>query len=262
MDRIKETSEREIDSSLDEKTKNKNKAEHAMGRRSALYLGWFSLLAVGAGLLWTATMRVERRSLPSSLSLPLGPQESRARAQVRRLPAAHLARRLDWSQAEALDAMMRGEQGGIFWMEEESEREARIVFGSRRQVFVRGQQKHVDYAQRIFTGKQNADESLAALRAPLATRYSITFSLLVENGDRVDDAVWSWAAEQGWLGHLSTVDPWTVWPVLVVAAALVAAGWRVVTVWECDLKAPGFAGALVAGVRGQAATVSSAGASD
>lgn len=45
-------------------------------------------------------------------------------------------------------------------------------------------------------------------------------------------------------------------------AALVAAGWRVVTVWECDLKEPGFAGALVAGVRGQAATVSSAGASD
>jgi DNA mismatch endonuclease (patch repair protein) len=45
-------------------------------------------------------------------------------------------------------------------------------------------------------------------------------------------------------------------------AALVAAGWRVVTVWECDLKEPGFARALVAGVRGQAATVSSAGASD
>lgn len=40
---------------------------------------------------------------------------------------------------------------------------------------------------------------------------------------RVDDAVWSWAAEQGWLGHLGAVDPWTVWPVLVGAAALVAA---------------------------------------
>ena len=35
--------------------------------------------------------------------------------------------------------------------------------------------------------------------------------------------------------------------------ALEAAGWRVVTVWECDMKAEGFAGRLVAEVRGQAA---------
>lgn len=43
-------------------------------------------------------------------------------------------------------------------------------------------------------------------------------------------------------------------------AALQASGWRVVTAWECDLKAPGFAGALIAEVRDQAATVSPAGA--
>jgi DNA mismatch endonuclease (patch repair protein) len=42
--------------------------------------------------------------------------------------------------------------------------------------------------------------------------------------------------------------------------ALQAAGWRVVTVWECDLKAAGFAEGLVADVRGQAATVSTSGA--
>ncbi len=43
--------------------------------------------------------------------------------------------------------------------------------------------------------------------------------------------------------------------------ALARAGWRVVTVWECDMKAAGFAEGLVAEVRGQAATVSAAGAS-
>ena len=43
--------------------------------------------------------------------------------------------------------------------------------------------------------------------------------------------------------------------------ALARAGWRVVTVWECGMKAAGFAEGLVAEVRGQAATVSAAGAS-
>ncbi len=38
--------------------------------------------------------------------------------------------------------------------------------------------------------------------------------------------------------------------------ALAAAGWRVVTVWECGMKTADFAGTLVAEVRGQAATVS------
>lgn len=42
------------------------------------------------------------------------------------------------------------------------------------------------------------------------------------------------------------------------AEALAAAGWRVVTVWECELKAAGFAARLVAAVRGQAASVSAA----
>jgi DNA mismatch endonuclease, patch repair protein len=39
-------------------------------------------------------------------------------------------------------------------------------------------------------------------------------------------------------------------------AALEADGWRVVTVWECAMKSAGFPDALVAVVRGQAATVS------
>lgn len=43
-------------------------------------------------------------------------------------------------------------------------------------------------------------------------------------------------------------------------AALTAAGWRVVTVWECAMKADGFADRLTAEVRGQAAAVSAAGA--
>ncbi len=38
------------------------------------------------------------------------------------------------------------------------------------------------------------------------------------------------------------------------AAALDAAGWRVLTVWECEMKADGFADRLVAQVRGQAAS--------
>ncbi len=38
--------------------------------------------------------------------------------------------------------------------------------------------------------------------------------------------------------------------------ALAADGWRIITVWECDLKTPGFADRLVAAVRDQAATVS------
>ena len=42
--------------------------------------------------------------------------------------------------------------------------------------------------------------------------------------------------------------------------ALEGAGWRVVTLWECGMKADGFAGALVAEVRGQAATVSASAA--
>jgi DNA mismatch endonuclease (patch repair protein) len=43
------------------------------------------------------------------------------------------------------------------------------------------------------------------------------------------------------------------------SAALQAAGWRVVTVWECGMKSPGFADALVAEVRGQAASATSSG---
>lgn len=48
---------------------------------------------------------------------------------------------------------------------------------------------------------------------------------------------------------------------IATEAALEATGWRVVTVWECDLKAAGFAEALVAEVCGQAATVSAPGTS-
>lgn len=39
-------------------------------------------------------------------------------------------------------------------------------------------------------------------------------------------------------------------------SALQAAGWRVVTVWECGMKGPDFADRLVAAVRDQAAAVS------
>ncbi len=37
--------------------------------------------------------------------------------------------------------------------------------------------------------------------------------------------------------------------------ALAGSGWRVVVVWECEMKQPDFAARLVAGVRGQAASV-------
>jgi DNA mismatch endonuclease (patch repair protein) len=40
-----------------------------------------------------------------------------------------------------------------------------------------------------------------------------------------------------------------------------AAGWRVVTVWECGMKTPDFAARLVAEVRGQAAAVSTSASS-
>ena len=40
------------------------------------------------------------------------------------------------------------------------------------------------------------------------------------------------------------------------AAALAAGGWRVITVWECAMKAPDFADRLLAAVRSQAAAVS------
>ena len=43
--------------------------------------------------------------------------------------------------------------------------------------------------------------------------------------------------------------------------ALEADGWRVVTVWECAMKDPEFAGRLCAAVRGQAAAVSTSSAS-
>lgn len=43
-----------------------------------------------------------------------------------------------------------------------------------------------------------------------------------------------------------------------VEAALIAGGWRVLTVWECRLREPGFAEALTAGVCGQAAALSAA----
>lgn len=41
-----------------------------------------------------------------------------------------------------------------------------------------------------------------------------------------------------------------------VQSELQSAGWRVVTVWECDMRAPDFADTLVAEVTGQAASVS------
>ena len=47
-----------------------------------------------------------------------------------------------------------------------------------------------------------------------------------------------------------------------VVAKLTNDGWRVVTVWECGLKAPDAASKLVAEVTGQAATVSASPASD
>lgn len=37
--------------------------------------------------------------------------------------------------------------------------------------------------------------------------------------------------------------------------ALEASGWRVMTVWECEMRQPGFAATLVAGVEDQAASV-------
>ena len=40
------------------------------------------------------------------------------------------------------------------------------------------------------------------------------------------------------------------------AAALAADGWRVITVWECAMKAPDFADRLLAAVRSHAAAVS------
>ena len=46
-----------------------------------------------------------------------------------------------------------------------------------------------------------------------------------------------------------------------VAARLTDDGWRVVTVWECDLKTPEVASKLVAEVTGQAATVAASSAS-
>ena len=45
-----------------------------------------------------------------------------------------------------------------------------------------------------------------------------------------------------------------------VAAELTAEGWRVVTVWECRLREPGFAEELVVQVQGQAAALSAASA--
>ena len=47
-----------------------------------------------------------------------------------------------------------------------------------------------------------------------------------------------------------------------VIARLTNDGWRVITVWECDLKAPEAASKLVAEVTRQAATVSFASASE
>ncbi|HYC74353.1 very short patch repair endonuclease [Brevundimonas sp.] len=44
-------------------------------------------------------------------------------------------------------------------------------------------------------------------------------------------------------------------------AALEAAGWRVLTIWECEMKSPEFPARLVAAVKDQAAAVSTAGAS-
>ena len=44
----------------------------------------------------------------------------------------------------------------------------------------------------------------------------------------------------------------------VATAALEDAGWRVITVWECEMKAPEFADRLVDGLRPQAAAVSTA----
>ncbi len=43
--------------------------------------------------------------------------------------------------------------------------------------------------------------------------------------------------------------------------ALEAAGWRVLTVWECEMKAPQFPARLVAAVKDQAAAVSTAASS-
>lgn len=40
------------------------------------------------------------------------------------------------------------------------------------------------------------------------------------------------------------------------AAALAANGWRVITIWECAMKAPDFADRLLAAVKDQAAAVS------
>jgi len=45
------------------------------------------------------------------------------------------------------------------------------------------------------------------------------------------------------------------------AAALEAAGWRVITLWECDLKGADFAERLVAEVRGQAAATAASASS-
>ena len=156
-----------------------------MGRRSLLYLVYFSLVPLALLPVWWHTMRVERQPLPEGLELLVKMDRKHSAPRpyaVHEVDASHpLGKLTSWDDTRAVDKLMEAEQDGIFWLKDEAAAPL-VVFGSRRQAFVRGGAEQVSYARRVMTTEGGATN----LTAPIASRYAVTFSLLHEGGQRYE----------------------------------------------------------------------------
>ncbi len=149
-------------------------------KRAVYFLIYFTLVPVVIVPLWRAMMGVERATIGVDLQ-KLG---RTAPLAARRVAVHALKQAVPWDDAAAADELMGGLGDGVFV---EQEGEPLVVFGSRRQAWVRGGRdgEAVRYAVAAMSGV--AFESL--LVVPVSTRYALTFSLLSAGSDK--PAAWN-----------------------------------------------------------------------
>jgi hypothetical protein len=144
-------------------------------RRALWYLLYFSLVPAVILPLWKVMMGVERADIGVDLRA-LGPA---ARLERREVAVHRLAVDLPWEDAGKADELMRDQPDGVFHAEEPGE--PLVVFGSRRQAWVRGLDREgVAYAVAAMSGRAFQSDVVV----PVSTRYGVTFSLLCAGAEK------------------------------------------------------------------------------
>lgn len=141
-------------------------------KRALCFLLFFSLVGGCVVLLWFSMMTVERASFPDLESVGIMPK----RKTKRSVDVHDLAIDLPWDDAEKADELMRSDsREGVFWEKKNGPGASLVVFGSRKQAWVRGGGSDgVEFAVSAL----NAEPFQSSGVVPVSSRYSITLSLL------------------------------------------------------------------------------------